>query len=307
MRVLITGITGFVGPHLAKALQQCGDQVYGAALTGAVPGVAVHRVDMRSKADLQEVLHATQPEAIVHLAGLSSVRASWQDPATVMDVNAGGTARLLEAMLQQMPEARLVSVGSSEEYGLVDSHPNEESATHPQSPYAVSKAAQGQLVLAYAARHGLNAVHLRPCNQIGPGQGRGFVAPDFASQIAALELRDRPLVVHTGGLQSARQFLDVRDMATLYAIFVRDFTLQGVFNIAHHPPLTVGALLDQLLKLSTLAKHPRIEDAPSFEEMPVAQELDCTRLRRAVNFKPRYTLSQTLAEVLDQWRQLVRE
>lgn len=315
MRALITGISGFVGSHLAEHLLASG----GWSVSGAVYGEARNIDHLRDRLTLyegelselsrvREIVEDSRPDAIFHLAAQPVVSVSRKDPWGTLENNIRLQLNVLEATAQVAPQAVVLVIGSSEEYGLVspeDLPVKEDAPLRPTSPYAVSKIAQDYLGLQYYLSHGVRAIRMRPFNHIGPRQRRGFVAPDFASQVAEIEAGLRPPVMLVGQLDVARDFSDVRDIARGYALAAIHGAPGEVYNIGACEARSVRELLDTLLRHSTAD----IEVRPDPERMrPVDTPVimgDCSKFRAATGWEPRIPFEQTIKDVLDDWRDQV--
>jgi GDP-4-dehydro-6-deoxy-D-mannose reductase len=235
MRVLITGASGFVGGWLAAACTRRGDQVLGLSRGGTLDGAAGRRValDLADAPGLTALLAEYQPAAIFHLAALSHVGRSWQDPARTLDNNVNGSVNLLEAVRLTVPNARIVWVSSGEVYGSDGTLPlTEDAPLRPASPYAVSKLAGDLLAGLYADAHALDIVRARAFAHGGPGQNQIFLVSNIARQ-AAQAKRDGlgSLRIATGNAGTRRDFTDVRDVVRAYLMLTEREVAPGVYNV----------------------------------------------------------------------------
>ena len=219
MRALITGASGFAGGWLCRACVQAGDAVTGISRRGTAPaGVDAHAVDLLDGDAVASAVRDAAPEVVYHLAALTSVGRSWEDPAHTLSANIGGAATLLEALRHHAPDARVVWVSTCEVYGSPARLPTAEDAPlAPANPYAVSKAAGEQLSNVYALAHGLQIVVARPFSHSGPGQLPIFLLSNLTRQAAQGRLDGiTRLRVVTGNPDTRRDFTDVRDVARAY-------------------------------------------------------------------------------------------
>ena len=292
MRIFVTGAAGFVGRHLTAKLRAQGHEV-----------VATDReLDVSDAAVLAPFVARTQPEAIVHLAAVSSVAASQENPALAYRVNYLGTHALLEAAAAHAPRARVLLVGSGECYGSAPPGAppfTEASPLRPRSPYARTKAAADLLGLAWAER-GLDVVRVRPFNHTGAGQSDVFVASSFARQLVEIERGQRPGVLHVGNLESVRDFLDVADVVDAYALLCDPRAPAGAYNVASGRGTSAGVLLEQLCAFAQLA--PRVEVDPARLRPTDCSVGDASRLRAATGWAPKVPFATTLAGLLAHWR-----
>ena len=255
MRVLITGITGFVGSHFAEYALERGVDVYGSyrwrSKTENIEhlGDQIHLVecDLRDVSSVQHLLEASQPDAIIHLAAQSFVGSSWQAPAETLLINTLSQVNLLEAIRQRPRRPRFLVVGSSEEYGAVYESElpiTEDNPLRPLSPYAVSKVTQDLLGYQYFKSYGLPIVRSRAFNHEGPRRGDVFVTSNFARQIAEIEAGLRAPVIHVGTLKTKRDYTDVRDIVRGLLALLEQGEPGEVYNLCSGKAWEIGEVLD---------------------------------------------------------------
>ncbi len=294
MRALVTGASGFVGPHLVDHLRACGDEV-----VGLEEGI----VEVCEPDAVTPWITGHRPEVVYHLAGWADVGGSWAAPQEAFRVNAEGTLNVLQASLAAGAH-RVLVVSSADVYGIVpeDQLPiTEEHPLRPVSPYAVSKVAADYLGLqAWLGRH-LEVVRVRAFNHLGPGQSDRFVAPAIASRIAANEL-DGSSEIPVGNLAARRDMTDVRDVVRAYRLLMTSGEPGEAYNVCSGVDVEVQELADRLI---ALAKHPmRLVVDPERHrpvDVPVLRG-DSTKLRSTTGWEPQFDLDRTLADVLDDWR-----
>lgn len=314
MRALITGITGFAGSHLAQhLLGQADTQVVGLAsprsdgapLPPWAERVELLRANLTDPAAVVRALEAAHPDAIYHLAAQASVPRAWSDPAATLTNNIAAQANLLQALVTLKLDPYILIVGSADEYGRVtpkDLPVHEDAPLRPVNPYAVSKVAQDYLGLQYYLSHGLHIVRVRPFNHIGPGQRTGFVAPDFAQQIARIEAGQQEPVLRVGNLAAQRDFTDVRDIVRGYALALAKGQAGQVYNLGSSQAHAIQEILDRLLSQSSTPI--RVEPDPARmrpSDVPLIVS-DCRRIRRDTGWEPRIPLQTSLQDVLAEWR-----
>ncbi len=312
-RVLITGITGFAGSHLAERLVVSGVETHGLAfeeppypnLAAVADEVRIHRGDVTSLADLETALRAARPDVIVHLAGQAVPALAARDPLAAVRVNVLGTAAVLGA-LEAVASARLVLASSADVYGAPDASPVDERApVRPANVYAATKLASEALAREVGDRRERAVVILRPTNQIGPRQHPGLAASAFAKQIAEAEAGTRPPVVRHGDLRSARDFLDVRDMADAYAR-AADIDAPGthLFNVGTGRAVAIADVLGMLMELARVGVREEL-DPELVRGTESVLALDASRFRARTGWEPRVDLRTSLADTLDYWRSRV--
>lgn len=317
LKALITGISGFVGSHLAEYLLDVPAwEVAGTFyhqpdhIEHLRSRVRLFRADLSRPEEAQAVLEDYRPDCIFHLAAQSLTARSHQDPWQTLEANIRMQLNVLEGVRRLNLPARLLVVGSGEEYGRV--HPDElpireEQPFRPLNPYAVSKIAQDMLGLQYHLSYGLDVVRVRPFNHIGPRQRLGFVAPDFAHQIAEAEAGRREPVIRVGNLDVSRDFSDVRDVVRAYYLAVVKGEAGEVYNIGSGQARSIRELLEGLLRLSTIPL--RCEESPA-QARPVdipCIRADFSKFHARTGWKPEIPFEQSLKDILDYWRAEVRK
>lgn len=295
MRSLITGGRGFVGTWLADHLRDLGDQV-----------VAIDQeVDVTDPAALLTAMSDAAPDAIYHLAALTHVGQSWDEPLRVLEVNVIGTGAVLAAARQCGSDPKVLVTSSAEVYGAVTDPSRlpltEESETAPLTPYAASKLAAEALVSQAWLGHGQHVITVRPFNHIGPGQTPNFAVPALAKRIVEADLAGTPTIA-VGNLSARRDFTDVRDVVRAYRLLIESGEAGAVYNVCSGRDVSIRQIADQLLGLAGTTLE--FETDPSLVrpvEVPVLRG-DPARLVGATGWEPTIPLEQTLADVLAYWR-----
>lgn len=307
MRVLVTGIAGFAGPHLAEALAAAGHEVHGLALAAAgVPhAAAVHVADLLDQDAVERVVQAVRPEAVAHLAALSFVPAGEADPRHAVRVNVEGTVGLLRALERATPAARLLLVSSSDAYGYVaaeDLPVRETVPLRPVSVYGATKAAAETMALQWARRHGRDVVVARPFNHAGPGQSPDFVVSAFGRQLARIETGAAEPVMRVGDLAPVRDVSDVRDVARGYCALLERGASGEAYNLCSGRGVAIREILEALVAVSGVSV--RIETDPARMRRVDLPRLvgSHARATEATGWRPTIPLATTLADVLADWR-----
>ena len=293
MHILLTGVSGFVGPRLARNLLANGHRVSGTYLDSTPPpkidGVELYHADLMDLGSLERAIAASSPDAVVNLAGLSHVGESWKRPGDYFRVNVMGTENLLVAAGNRT----VVCASSAEIYGPVpeDEQPvSEDRLPDPQSPYALSKAAAERVALLRGA------VVARAFNMVGPGQASNFALPTFASQLAAIARGEAEPVLRVGNLSARRDFVHIDDGANAFRRLVESGEPGRIYNIACGRAVSIGEALDRLRAVSGV--EARVETDP--ERMrPVDLPLltgDSSRLRK-LGWKPERSLDDALTDL----------
>lgn len=308
MKALITGVNGFVGKYLSKYLIAQGYTVYGTVIEDNVQmeKVNVVKMNLLNKDEVIKTIESINPDAIYHLAGQSAVGLSWKEPTLTMDVNINGTINLLDAVRENNINARVLIIGSSDEYGIIkpENCPiSEEHVLNPTSPYAVSKMAQEQIAKLYVNSYKMNLIMVRAFNHIGPMQSKNFVVSDFASRIAEIEKGAEP-VIRVGNLEAYRDFTDVRDIVRGYVMLMESGKIGELYNIGSGNGYKIKDILDTLLSLSNTKIKVEIDPErlrPS--DVPIIQ-CDNLKIKSHINWEPEYDIKDTLKDSLDYWRNM---
>jgi len=309
--VLLTGITGFVGSHLAERLLADGDEIHGLAveappfpnLTAIRLRVHIHSGDLLDLEALRRALDAARPACVIHLAGQAVPTLAAVDPLGAIRVNVMGTATVLAALADR-PGIRVVVASSAEVYGNPERVPVAEDAPLlPANVYAASKVA-AEALLGEAGRRGANPVTiLRPANQNGPRQHPGLAASAFAKQIAEIEAGLAAPVIWHGDLSARRDFVDVRDMAVAFALASRlDEPGVGTYNVGSGAPVALKELLDLLVRMARVPVRTDVDPSRVRTGHTSVLSLDSSRFRARTGWAPSIPLERTLADLLDWWR-----
>lgn len=323
MRILITGITGFAGSHLADYILSNYPEVEVFGLTRwrsrleniehIINQIVLIETDLKDESSLVRALKKAMPHKIFHLAAHSYVPTSWKMPAEVMVNNAVGEINLFEAVKQVCPKVQIQIAGSSEEYGFVKSHEipiNENNPLRPLSTYGVSKVAQDLLGYQYYKSYKMKIVRTRAFNHTGPRRGEVFVCSAFAKQVAEIETgkfnyfagnTNKPAIV-VGNLEAIRDFTDVRDMVRGYWMALDQGKSGDVYNIGSGKSVTMQQVLDTLLKISGVPVEIGINPnqlRPS--DVPILV-CDYSKFHKRTGWKPVIDFEQTLTDLLNYWR-----
>lgn len=310
MRFLITGATGFAGRHLLRHLRQRhpGASLHGTTLSsgGRLDGVTLHKLDLCDGAGTAQLLQDSQPHFVAHLAAMSSPRQSFSQPWATIRNNVLAQTNVLEACAALDTQPRVLVVTTSDIYDPSDDPVSEDSPFLPTSPYAVSKIAQDMHALQFGLERGLPIVRARPFNFMGPGQGEGFVAADFAWQVARIEAGRQSPVINVGNLAARRDFCDVRDVARAFALLLESGGAGQAYNVASGVAHSIRSLLDGLLANSTAAIDVRVDESRFVPLDVPLKRGDNRRLREATGWQPQFSLEQSLADLLQHCRDALR-
>jgi len=313
MKILISGVSGFVGSHLAEYCLFKGCEVHGTIRwrsdTQNLKGINIilHECDLTDAHAVKSVIEKVKPDRIFHLAAQSYVHASWIEPMQTLDNNIRSEVNIFEAVRSIEGYNPLIQIaGSSEEYGNAAKMPiTEDTPLLPVSPYGVSKVAQDLLGYQYYRSYGMKIIRTRAFNHTGRRRSEVFVCSSFAKQIAELEKKEGEKIIYVGNLEAERDFTDVRDMVRAYWLAL-EFGVPGeVYNICSEKSYPIKNILNKLRSLSktkiTVKNDPE-RMRPSDLQVLLG---DCKKFREKTGWVPQYTISETLKEILDYWRERV--
>jgi GDP-4-dehydro-6-deoxy-D-mannose reductase len=293
VRALITGGKGFVGQWLAEHLKAAGDEVI----------VIDIETDVSDGAAVRKVVADTAPEAIYHLAAMTHVGESWENPSQVLKVNVLGTAELLAAARTLDRPPIVLVVSSAEVYGVVSAGQlplREDTPTAPATPYAASKLAAEAVALQAWRGYRQPVIVVRPFNHIGPGQSPNFAVPALAKRIVeAKKAGARSLRV--GTLTTRRDFTDVRDVVVAYRLLILHGIAGTIYNVCSGHDVAISEVAEQLLTLAQ-AELELVTDQDLVRpvDVPVLRG-DADLLHAATGWSPSIPLATTLADVLTSW------
>lgn len=306
VRALITGSQGFVGGYLRRELEQNGYEVVGVDVQ---PGEKTVQADLLEGPRLAELIQELAPEAVFHLAGQADVARSWKIPRQTVEINVVAAVNLMEAVRQAAPKARMVLVGSSDQYGnLGDAGKlvSETAETHPQTPYAVSKKAQEEMARVYAQAYGLHICMTRSFNHGGAGQREGFLIPDFAAGVARVE-KGLEKCLKVGNLTSRRDFTHVRDVVRAYRLIAEKGRPGEIYNVGSGVAYSAQEILD---RLCAMAECPiTVEQDPAKMRPSDTPVICCDRgkLTKDTGWEPEIPLDAMLRETLEWFKEQISQ
>jgi len=319
-KILITGIGGFIGAHLAEyCLGLARTEIFGTVLPKKLGGdaekkkinhiskkIKLFECDLTDKISTTRILRKIQPDKIFHLAAQSSVSDSWQLPKQTLWNNVIAELNIFEALRELKMNPIIQIAGSSEEYGLVQKNElpvKETNVLRPLSPYAISKIGQDMLAFQYHKSYGLKTVITRCFNTEGPGRGRQFVISSFAYQIAAIEKGLQKPVINVGNLNAFRDFNDVRDVVRALWLATEKCNFGQPYNIGSGKVHQIKEVLQTLLFLTK--KQIKIKIDPKLmrpSDVPIIF-CDSTKFKKATGWKPKINFKTTLLDTLNYWRE----
>lgn len=314
-RVLITGISGFVGSWLAEFLLKQDLEVTGIVrwrskldnIELIKDKINLVYADMKDGHSVNSSISNIEPDYIFHLAAQSYVPMSFMAPVDTMENNVIGTINLLEAVRKSKCSPVIHIAGSSEEYGLV--YPEElpikeTNQLRPLSPYGISKVAEDLLGTQYNKTYGLKTIITRAFNHTGPRRGDVFVTSNFAKQLAEIEKGLREPIIYVGNLTTKRDFSDVRDIVKAYWLAVTKCEYGEVYNICSEKEIDIQKVLDLLISISTIKN--KIKITPDSSRIRPSDVLvlkgDCSKFKNITEWKNEIPFETTIEDLLNYWR-----
>lgn len=320
MNVLITGLTGFVGSHLADYLLSLNQdiRIYGLArwrspldnIKHIKNDVTILYGDLLDLPSLQSIMDKVRPEFIFHLAAQSYVPYSFDAPIATLESNAIGTCNLLEAIksckLSTGCDPIVHICSSSEVYGQVEANEipiRETNPFRPASPYAVSKTCEDMLAYQYWASWKIKTIRTRLFTHTGPRRGEVFALSNFAKQIALIEKGLQTPVVKVGNINSIRTWMDVRDAVKAYWLLVNKCKPGEVYNVGGNVTMTIAEMLNKLIGISS-NKNITIEvDLDRLRPSDVTRQIPCCdKFKSETGWEPEIDFETTIQDTLDYWR-----
>jgi len=320
MKYLITGITGFLGPHLANKLVTEGHEVYGLVrinmgrendLRDIIPDEVFTKLkfvysDLCNYRKLLAIFQEEKFDGIFHLAAQTHPPTSFTDPIGTWEWNVMGSVNLMTAMMDTQPECKFLFCSTVEVYGNegIDGRKlNEDDKFLPANPYGASKAAIDMYIQERMKNKQMNAVIVRPFCFTGPRRGASFSISSDALQIARMVLGKQEKVLRIGNLDTVRAVTDVRDIANAFFLVMTNPNTSGkVYNVCGGEPLKMRYYTEKLIELSGLTDIEQKIDPKLWRPIDIQyQDGDATRIREELGWKPTYTIDKTMDDLLQYW------
>jgi len=313
-KYLVTGFSGFVSFHFLSYLESLAIQVVVLGIDINEPDFDYHvflhvkchfnSIDLLNKSQIDHVIYDFQPSYILHLASYSSVAFSWKHPVTSFSNNTNIFLNLLEQVRSLNLNCRILSIGSSEEYGNViesDMPLREEHVLKPVSPYAVARVSQEMLSKIYVDGYKLDIVLTRSFNHIGPGQKEIFVISSFARQLAEIKKYNKPAFIIAGDLSIIRDFLDVRDVVVAYYQLFKKGVSGEVYNICSGNGVSLAFIIKSMatylgLEIVTHVNQDLIR--PNDNKIIIGSNL---KIKNATGWDLGYSLDKSLEDIINFW------
>lgn len=317
MRILITGIGGFVGRHFMDMLQSTHEShtvlgIYNSRIPAisnyTYSNIDTHyqQINLLEKEKIKSAIKSFQPEYILHLASRSSVAYSWQKPGELVSDNTTIFINLIESLRELNSTCKMLSVGSAEEYGQVEKSalPIRESyCTNPVSPYGAARVLQNNLVSIYSKNYNLCLTHTRSFNHIGAYQNENFVIGSFMKQISEqLQEGKKHIKLITGDVEVIRDFTDVRDVVRAYYLLLQEGKQGETYNVCSNK----GYRLKDLIQLFSQLTDTQITCVPNPEHLRPSENKEIIgsydKIHQKTGWRPEITIEQSITDLLDYWK-----
>lgn len=312
-KIIITGANGFVSRYFIEYLNQnaLGFDILGLDIA-SVTDLDIHyqQINLTDKDFIHRVLTEYQPDYILHLASVSSVAQSWHKPVESFVNNTNIFLNLIESVRELNLKSRILSVGSSEEYGdyPADKMPLRENyELHPNNPYSVARVSQEYLSRVYANSFGVDIVMTRSFNHIGPRQKDTFVVSSFVKQIVEIAIGKRDNLVHVGNIEVIRDFLDVRDVVDAYYKILTQGKSGEVYNVCKGEGVNLKEIINLASKALSIDVNLKIDEERIRPNESIMIIGDNSKLRNELNWSPKYSLDKTLCDIIEYWKSEVSE
>ncbi|MDI6619038.1 MAG: GDP-mannose 4,6-dehydratase [Clostridiales bacterium] len=312
MNILITGVNGFVGKNIVKALSSH-YKSNEAKLYGTYFGIDNFKMDsydinlmpmdITDSSRVYDIVESIVPDYVFHLAAQSSAGLSWKAPQLTFNINVNGTINLLDAIKNVNNKCRVLVIGTSDEYGSVKNNPvAEDDPVEPENPYAISKMCQEKVCQLYVKAYGMNIVMTRSFSHIGPMQEPNFVIADWAKQISEIEKGIREPVISVGNINIKREFADVRDVIKAYLLLIEKGVPGEVYNVGSGRLYSLEDILKRLLSFSNKDIQIQVDQQKirPVESKPAQCNYD--KLFNLCGWKPEFSIDESLKEIIEYWR-----
>jgi len=314
-RYLITGFSGFVGRYFFEYLNQIRERadLFGVDVSepsfdlknNCSVNTRFFKVDLLDRSKVKETILKSRPDFILHLASFSSVALSWRKPVLSFNNNTNLFLNLIEAVRETGIRCRVLSVGSSEEYGIVrkrDLPISESIQLNPISPYAVARVSQELLSKIYVDGYGLDIIMTRSFNHIGPRQNDAFAVSSFAKQMVKIKkVKAARGVLRTGDLRIVRDFLDVRDVVKAYHMLLHKGKSGEIYNVCSGKGMALKELVDYMADYLMIKIEPRVDRLlirPNDNPILIGSN---KKIKDELGWRPEIALEKSIADICDYW------
>ncbi|OGH88660.1 MAG: hypothetical protein A3J93_01020 [Candidatus Magasanikbacteria bacterium RIFOXYC2_FULL_42_28] len=319
-KFLITGFSGFVSRHFVDYLED-------AKISSVVLGldsndtkieqnkyktvsILSKKIDLLNREGVEKVIAEFKPDYILHLASCSSVAFSWENPVLSFQNNTNIFLNLVEAVRSSCSTARILSVGSSEEYGnipLLKDPMTEDQPLNPSNPYAVARVSQEFISKVYADGFKLNIIMTRSFNHLGPGQKEIFVISSFAKQLCQIKLNQQAKIIEVGDISIVRDFIDVRDVVDAYYKLLTRGKVGDIYNVCSGQGIAIKDIIKIMCEIFDIKVEIKIKNElirPADNKVIIGSN---AKLRKEIGWSPKFTIQQSLRDVVSYWQNKLSE
>lgn len=314
MKILITGVAGFVSKHFLNLLSSKNEDSLVIGIdrndtsleTGFLKHIKINCIksDLKDKESLKKIIDDFHPEFILHLASSSSVFYSWQHPSEVFINNNSIFLAILDAARESGRNIRILSTGTSDVYGIsanTNPHIKENASLHPANPYAASKASQELIAKVYADSFGLDIIQTRSFTHFGPYQKENFVLAKFAKQLTLIKKGLQPPLLTTGNLDIIRDISDVRDVVTAYEQLLKKGKCGEIYNVCSGKGIRLRDVLLLMQKKLNVDVEIR-QDESLFRKGDIQSIIgDNKKIFNDTGWQPNITIEKSIEDLLDYW------
>lgn len=307
---LIFGASGFAGRYLAEELGEHGYSLYGSDVIkneNALLFEEFFTCDLLDAEEVKTLINQVRPSYIFNLAAISSVGLSWKIPQKTIEVNVVGGLNILEAVKDVVPHARVLLIGSSEEYVISDKPVTEMTSLDANNPYGISKLCLEMMSEIYRRRYGTRVYHVRAFNHTGPGQRDSFVIPSWCKQAAQISVSGQPGTMRVGNVGVIRDLSDVRDIVRAYRLVIESEDCTVVYNIGSGKGTALKDILEYLQSLSK--QHITIEQDPFLLRPADNPVIVCDHqlISNSLGWVPEYDILDTVSEMFHYYENNIDE
>lgn len=304
-KYLVTGVMGFVGRYFVEYLnkREPDAKIYGVDVASNCDmNIDYKSLNLMDTNNVKQFVKDTRPDYIVHLAAMSSVAQSWDEPANCFVNNMSAFLNLADAVRSNGLKSHILSVGSSEEYGIYDEPIKESFVLHPKNPYSVARLSQEYMSKLYVDNFDAHVVMTRSFNHIGPRQSTRFVIPSFIEQLVNIadgKIENKMMV---GNIDVVRDFTDVRDVVDAYYRIIKNAPNRSIYNVCSGRGVKLRDIIETTSK--QLGIKPNIVVDPSrirSNEIPSVIG-DNSKLKTELGWLQKYTLQQTIKDIIETYR-----
>ena len=315
-KILITGFSGFVSNHFLNFISNLNESFEVVGISrGSVeeitlPNLSIktYQGDIKNTQFIKEIVCSARPNYILHLASDSSVAYSWDNPLESFQNNTNIFLNLVEAVRNSKIKCRILSVGSSEQYGIVDEKflpLTEESILNPISPYAVARVSQEMLGKIYSKGYGLDIILTRSFNHIGTAQTDKFVVASFVKQIVQRKKENLSTPLNVGNVDIVRDFLDVRDVVKAYWELLLNGESGEIYNICSGKGISLKQIIEKVLHLVDVDFSYRINQdlvRPSDNPIIIGSH---SKITNKIGWQPTISIDTSLQDIINYWNQVL--